>query len=253
MRALGGRIAIVTGASSGIGEAIATTFAAAGARVVLAARRIDELERVAAAIRADGGDALPIRCDVTREDEVVALFAATHNTFGRLDILVNNAGITAHKPIDEMTLDYWNDVLAANLTSAFLCSREAVKRMKAQTPQGGRIVNLGSISAITPRPDSLGYTATKHALEGLTHQLTMDGRAYGVVSSIIRPGATLSGFTTQSRAPRNAGPGERPEEYIMHAADVAQVALTMCALPPEVNLYEATILPNAMRSFISRG
>jgi NAD(P)-dependent dehydrogenase (short-subunit alcohol dehydrogenase family) len=253
MGVLDGRVAVVTGASSGIGEAIATTFASAGARVVLAARRLDELERVAAAIRTAGGHAVPVRCDVTREADVVALFAATHDACARLDILVNNAGITAHKPIDEMSLDYWNDVLAANLTSAFLCSREAVKRMKAQTPQGGRIINMGSISAITPRPDSLGYTATKHALEGLTHQLTMDGRAYGVVSSIIRPGATLSGFTTQSRAPRDAGPGAKPEDYIMHADDVAQVALTMCALPPEVNLYEATILPNAMRSFISRG
>jgi NAD(P)-dependent dehydrogenase (short-subunit alcohol dehydrogenase family) len=251
--ALAGRVAVVTGASGGIGAAIATTLGAAGAHVVLAARRDAERERVAAAIRDAGGSALPVRCDVTREDDIVALFATAHEAFGRVDILINNAGVTAARAIDEMTLDYWNDIVNVNLTAAFLASREAVKRMKAQTPQGGRIVSIGSISAITPRPDSLAYTVTKHALEGLTHQLTFDGRAYGVVASIVRPGTTLTGFTAQSRPRAAAGPGERPEDYIMHAEDVAHVVLLMCTLPPEVNLYDATILPNNMKSFIGRG
>jgi NAD(P)-dependent dehydrogenase (short-subunit alcohol dehydrogenase family) len=174
-------------------------------------------------------------------------------TYGRLDVLVNNAGVTAHKPIDEMSLEYWNDVLAVNLTSAFLATREAVKIMKAQDPQGGRIISTGSISQKTPRADSLAYTATKHALQGLTHQVTMDGRAYGVVASIIHPGSTLSGFTRRTSGRTTSGPGPTPQQYVMAAEDVARVALLMATLPDEVNLFEATILPNQMKSFIDRG
>jgi len=125
--------------------------------------------------------------------------------------------------------------------------------MKAQQPQGGRIVNIGSVSAKTPRPDSLPYTVTKFGLQGMTHQLTMDGRKYNIVSSIIHPGATLSSFSTR-RGRTKAGYGEKPsDDYIMAAEDVAKVAVLMAALPDEVSLYEATILPNSMRSFIGRG
>jgi len=249
---LAGKVVIVTGASGGIGEGLARAFGREGAQVVLAARRPAELERVKVAIESAGGHALAVPTDMKDEAAVVALVSTAKQTFGRVDVLVNNAGITAHKPIDEMSLAYWNEVLAVNLTSAFLASREAVKVMKAQTPQGGRIITIGSISQKTPRPDSLGYTATKHALHGLTHQLTMDGRAYNVVASIIHPGSTFSGFTAQSgiTAP---GPGDSPEKYVMEPADVARVAVLMASLPPEVNLYEATILPNHMRSFINRG
>ena len=249
---LTGRSAVVTGASGGIGAGIALALGRAGAHVILAARRAEELERVANEIRATGGSALAVPTDVKREADIVALIATAVKTFGRLDVLVNNAGITAHKPIDEMSLDYWNEVLAVNLTSAFLATREAVKAMKAQTPQGGRIITIGSISQKTPRPDSLGYTATKHALHGLTHQVTMDGRAYGVVASIVHPGSTFSGFTQQAGITA-AGPGETPDRYVMDPEDVARVVVLMASLPPEVNLYEATILPNHMRSFINRG
>jgi NAD(P)-dependent dehydrogenase (short-subunit alcohol dehydrogenase family) len=248
-----GRVGIITGASGGIGEGIAQAFAREGAHVVLAARRKPELDRVAATITAAGGSALVVPTDMRSETGVTALIAAAVATFGRLDVLVNNAGITAHRPIDEMSLDYWNDVIAVNLTSAFLASREAVRAMKAQRPQGGRIITMGSVSQKTPRPDSLGYTASKHALHGLTHQLTMDGRAYGVVASIIHPGATFSGFTQQGDPNAAAGPGATPEDYVMAADDVARIAVLMATLPPEVNLYEATILPNNMRSFIGRG
>jgi len=248
-----GRVAIVTGASSGIGEAIATAFGSEGARVVLGGRRVEELQRVAAGITAAGGIALAVPGDVRREDDVLALFAETKRAYGRVDVLVNNAGVTAHKPIDEMSLDYWNDIVATNLTSAFLATREAVKIMKAQDPQGGRIISIGSISQKTPRADSLGYTTTKHALQGLTHQVTMDGRAYGVVASIIHPGSTLSGFTRRTSGRTTAGAGATPQQYVMAAEDVARVAVLMATLPPEVNLYEATILPNQMRSFIDRG
>jgi NAD(P)-dependent dehydrogenase (short-subunit alcohol dehydrogenase family) len=243
------RVAIVTGASSGIGAAIATAYAREGARVVLGARRRDALERIVAGIEADGGTALAVRCDVAREDDIVALFARALEAYGRVDVLVNNAGRSGHVPIDEMTLAFWNEVVAVNITAAFLASREAVKVMKAQQPQGGRIINIGSVSAKTPRPNSLGYTATKFALHGLTHQLTHDGRAYGVVASIIHPGNTFTGFSTRS----GPGAGATPQDYIMDSADIARIAVLMATLPPEVNLFEATILPNNMTSFIGRG
>ena len=246
------KVAIVTGASSGLGKAIAETFAAEGAKTVLAARRKEVLDEIAAQINGKGQTAFVVAADVTKEADVARLFAEAKRAFNRVDIVINNAGVPSATPVDEMTLPYWNEVLAVNLTGPFLVSREAVKAMKAQTPQGGRIINIGSISQKTPRPDSMAYTATKHALQGMTHQLTMDGRKYGVVSSIIHPGATLSSFSAR-RGRTKAGPGNTPEDYIMASEDVARVAVLMCALPPEVNLYEATILPNNMRSFIGRG
>ena len=246
------KVAIVTGASSGLGKAIAETFATEGAKTILAARRKEVLDEIAAVINGKGEVAFVVAADVTKEADVARLFAEAKRAFGRVDIVVNNAGVPSATPVDEMTLDYWNEVLAVNLTGPFLVSREAVKTMKAQTPQGGRIVNIGSISQKTPRPDSMAYTATKHALQGMTHQLTMDGRKYGVVASIIHPGATLSSFSAR-RGRTKAGPGASPDDYIMSGEDVARVAVLMSALPPEVNLYEATILPNHMRSFIGRG
>jgi len=249
---LRGKIAIVTGASNGIGRGIAETFAAERATTVLAARRGSLLDEVVAGIKARGGEAISVPADLTQEEAVIALFATVHKTFGRLDVLVNNAGIATHKDTEDITLEYWRAALDINLTAPFLCSREAIRLMKAQTPQGGRIINIGSVSAKTPRPDSLPYTVTKFGLQGMTHQLTMDGRKYNVVSSIIHPGATLSSFTTR-RGRTKAGPGERPDDYVMATEDVAKVAVLMAALPPEVNLYEATILPNHMRSFIGRG
>jgi NAD(P)-dependent dehydrogenase (short-subunit alcohol dehydrogenase family) len=246
------RVAIVTGASHGLGRGFARALAAAGAKTVMAARRTALLAEAAAGIRDAGGTVLAVTTDVTREDEVCRLFRKTHETYGRVDVLVNNAGVAAHMPIEDITLKYWQEVLDVNLTAAFLCSREAIRIMKDQVPQGGRIINIGSVSAKTPRPDSLPYTATKFALHGMTHQLTMDGRKYGVVASIVHPGATLSSFSTR-RGRTKAGPGTAPEDYIMAAEDVASVVVLMCGLPPEVNLYEATILPNHMRSFIGRG
>jgi NAD(P)-dependent dehydrogenase (short-subunit alcohol dehydrogenase family) len=252
-RQLQDRVAIVTGASNGIGRAIAEMFAAEGASCVLVARRAELLDEVAAGIKAKGGTALPVPADLTHEHEIVALFERTVKTYGRLDVLINNAGIATHKSTEDITLDYWNEALAINITAPFLCAREAIKIMKQQTPQGGRIINVGSVSAKTPRPDSLPYTTTKFGLQGMTHQLTMDGRKHNIVASIIHPGATLSSFSTR-RGRMKAGPGDKPgDDYIMAAEDVAKVAVLMAALPGEVNLYEATILPNTMRSFIGRG
>ncbi|MGE0034662.1 MAG: SDR family oxidoreductase [Xanthobacteraceae bacterium] len=246
------KVAIVTGASNGIGRSIAEMFAAEGAKTVLVARRAELLDEVAAGIRSHGGEALTVPADLSKEQEIVALFAKAKETYGRLDVLVNNAGVATHINTEDISLQYWQEVLDINLTAPFLCSREAIRIMKAQTPQGGRIINVGSVSAKTPRPDSLPYTATKFAMQGMTHQLTMDGRKYGVVSSILHPGATLSSFSTR-RGRTKAGPGATPDDYVMAAEDVAKVAVLMAALPAEVNLYEATILPNQMRSFIGRG
>ena len=251
-KALRDRVAIVTGASNGIGKGIAEAYGAAGAKVVLVARSKDKLEALQHSIAAAGGVALAAPYDVTNEADVVALFKQARETYGRVDVVLNNAGVASGTAIDELSLQQWNDVLAINLTAVFLMSREAIKTMKAQTPQGGRIINMGSVSAKTPRPDSIAYTATKHAIQGMTHQLTMDGRKYGVVASIIHPGATLSSFTSR-RGRTTSGAGATSEDYVMSAADVAQVAVLMASLPPEVNLYEATILPNNMRSFIGRG
>jgi NAD(P)-dependent dehydrogenase (short-subunit alcohol dehydrogenase family) len=246
------KIAIVTGSSNGIGRGIAETFAAEGAKTVLVARRAELLDEVAKGIRAKGGEALPVPADLTKEDAVTALFDKVKQTYGRLDVLVNNAGIATHMNTEDITLEYWRNALDINITAAFLCARAAIRIMKEQTPKGGRIINIGSVSAKTPRPDSLPYTVTKFGLQGMTHQLTMDGRKHNIVSSIIHPGATLSSFTTR-RGRAKSGPGETPEDYVMAAEDVGRVAVLMASLPGEVNLYEATILPNHMRSFIGRG
>jgi len=249
---LEGKVAIVTGASNGIGRAIAEMYAAEGAKTVLVARRAEVLEEVAKGIRAKGGECLPAPTDVTKEDAVIALFDKTVKTYGRVDVVVNNAGVATNKPTEDITLEYWQDVMAINITAVFLCSRQAIRVMKDQKPQGGRIINMGSISAKTPRPDSIPYTTSKYAIQGMTHQLTQDGRKYNIVSSIIHPGATLSGFTS-GRGRTKAGAGDTPQDYVMAAEEVGKVAVLMASLPPEVNLYEATILPNHMRSFISRG
>jgi NAD(P)-dependent dehydrogenase (short-subunit alcohol dehydrogenase family) len=219
---------------------------------VLVARRAQVLDEVAAGIRSKGGEALPVPTDLTQEEQVIGLFDTVRQTYGRLDILVNNAGVATHINTEDITLQYWREVLDINLTAQFLCAREAVRVMKAQVPKGGRIINMGSVSAKTPRPDSLPYTATKFAIQGMTHQLTMDGRKHNIVASIIHPGATLSSFTSR-RGRAKSGPGASPDDYVMAAEDVAKVAVLMAALPGEVNLYEATILPNHMRSFIGRG
>ena len=243
---------LITGASQGLGRQFARVLAGNGAAVVLAARQVAKLKSLEEEIRGKGGRAAAVQMDVTDAASITKAIDAAEAALGPVTVLVNNAGIATHRETEDISLDYWRAALDINITAPFLCSREAIRIMKAQMPQGGRIINIGSVSAKTPRPDSLPYTVTKFGLQGMTHQLTMDGRKHNIVASIIHPGATLSSFTAR-RGRTTAGPGERPDDYVMAAEEVAKVALLMATLPGEVNLYEATILPNHMRSFIGRG
>jgi NAD(P)-dependent dehydrogenase (short-subunit alcohol dehydrogenase family) len=245
LKQLQDRVAIVTGASQGIGKAIARAFALEGAKVVMASRSGELLTAAANEITGEGGAAFPIATDVRVETDVVKLFATTKDRHGRLDILVNNAGVTTNKPTDELPLSEWQRVVDTNLTGAFLCSREALKIMKSQS--SGRIISIGSISSITPRPSGVAYAATKLALEGLTRSIALDYRQYNIGASIIHLGATASGWM-KVRPEDATGP-----EYHLPLADVGRLAVFMASLPTEANMFETTILPIQQRSFIGRG
>jgi NAD(P)-dependent dehydrogenase (short-subunit alcohol dehydrogenase family) len=232
MGQLDGKTAIVTGASSGIGRAIATAFAAEGAKVALAARRADRLADLAREI---GNGALAVQADVTKEADVLALYAETMAAFSRLDILVNNAGIARHLPTDETTLAQWQEVIDVNLTAAFLCAREALKVMKPQ--KSGRIINIGSVSARRPRMQTIGYAASKFGLEGMTHSLALEGREYGVTCSILHPGVTESNL---------AGDTSKASDRVMPVGEVAKIVTLMAALPRDMSFLDATVLPIGM-------
>jgi NAD(P)-dependent dehydrogenase (short-subunit alcohol dehydrogenase family) len=237
------RVAIVTGASTGIGLAIAKAFAAEGAKVVLAARSHERLQAAADAIQANGGEALAIPTDVAKENQVEVLFARALEAYGRLDILVNNAGVAAPDAVENLKLEDWQRVIDVNVTGAFLCAREAFRLMKPAG--GGRIINIGSISAKVPRHKSAAYTTSKFALEGLTRSLALDGRAYGIAVSVLQPGNTDT--------PIWHGAEEKArKEGLMAAEEVARVAVLIASLPADVNLYESVVLPVTM-PFLGRG
>ena len=237
MQSLEGRVAIVTGASSGIGRAVAVAFGEVGASVALAARGQAGLDETARMVREAGGEALACVADIGREEDVARLFAAALAAYGHVDVLVNNAGVTTSQPIEDMSLDTWRSVVDVNLTGTFLCSREAFRVMKPR--RQGRIINIGSVAAKVPRPDSVPYTTTKHGLSGMTHALALDGRAHGIAVSVLHPGVTESALAAKSG--RRFEPGE-----LMKAEDVARVVVLMASLPPEVNLYEGTMFPLSM-------
>ncbi len=243
MEALTGRVAVITGGNSGIGKAIAKAYAAAGAKVVLAARRAEQLKEVTDQINAMGGTALAIPTDITKEQAVLTLFAETVAGHGRVDVLINNAGTASREPADELSLASWQRVIDTNLTGAFLCAREAFKIMKRQ--KHGRIINIGSVSAKVPRPNTIAYAASKFGLEGVTRALALEGRDHGILVSILHPGNTVSGLG------RPAQIGAAPEGR-MEAEDLAQVAVLMATLPDEVNMLEALVLPRTM-PFLGRG
>jgi NAD(P)-dependent dehydrogenase (short-subunit alcohol dehydrogenase family) len=243
MEALTNRVAIITGGNSGIGKAIALAYAKEGAKLVLAARRAEPLQAVADQIKSAGGAALAVKTDITKEADVLALFEAAMAAHGRVDVLINNAGTATREPADQLPLAQWQKVIDVNLTGAFLCAREAFKIMKRQG--GGRIINIGSVSAKVPRPNTIAYAASKFGLEGLTRALALEGREHRVLVSILHPGNTVS----------NLGPaaqiGTNPEGR-MEAEDLAQVAVLMAKLPPEVNMLESLVLPRTM-PFLGRG
>ena len=237
-----GKVVVVTGASSGIGAAVADQFAAAGARMVLGARRLDRLENMVSDIIAGGGDAVAVACDVRVEADVRALFAAGLNRFGRIDVLINNAGIADHTPTAELDLARWSEVIDTNLTGAFLCAREAFRIMLRQG--AGRMIHIGSLSAQVPRPDTIAYAASKFGLAGLSHSLAIDGRAQGIASSIFHPGIVGTELVR--------GGVERDPTTLIGPDVAARAIVAMADLPDHVNFVEGTMLPLTM-PFLARG
>jgi len=247
------RVALVTGAGSGIGKASSLALAAQGFSVVLTGRQIDPLNAVAREIEAQGGTALAVTCDVTSAASVDQLFAETVARFGRLDVLFNNAGRNAGStPLDEYDVDLWNAVVATNLTGVFLCTRAAFRQMKTQTPQGGRIINSGSISAYSPRPNSLAYTATKHAISGITKSVALDGRPYDIVCSQIDIGNAVTGLTERMTRGVLQADGSLAAEDRLDVEHVAQAVAHMAGLPLGANILNMTIMASKM-PFVGRG
>jgi NAD(P)-dependent dehydrogenase (short-subunit alcohol dehydrogenase family) len=239
------RVAVITGASSGIGRAVAIKLAHYGYQVVLAGRRKTELQKTAA--ECPEGSTLVIATDVTEPISVKGLFARTKDAYGRLDVLFNNAGMFA-PPVafEELTYEQWKAVVDVNLNGAFLCAQAAVRIMKAQEPKGGRIINNGSISANVPRPNATPYTATKHALSGLTKSLALDGRAHNIACSQI----DIGNAATELSAPMAAGilqaNGSIRREPVMDVAHVAEAVLYMANLPLDANVLFMTLKATAM-------
>jgi NAD(P)-dependent dehydrogenase (short-subunit alcohol dehydrogenase family) len=244
------RIAMVTGAGSGVGRACAIALAAAGWTLVLAGRRRETLEATAAEI---AGDSLVVPTDVGDDTAVAALFAATRERFGRLDLLFNNAGaFSPSVPLDELPVATLRSVIDANLTGVFLCTREAMALMKAQTPRGGRIINNGSISAHAPRPNSAPYTATKHAITGLTKSVALDGRAFDIACGQIDIGNAATDMTARMAEGVPQADGRLAVEPRMDVSHVADAVVWMASLPPEANVPFLTVMATKM-PFVGRG
>ncbi|MBR8037774.1 SDR family oxidoreductase [Burkholderia cenocepacia] len=247
------KFAAVTGAGSGIGRAAAIALAQAGFTVALLGRTEASLNETQDAIRAGGGDAQVFPVDVTDETSVDHAFAQIAQRFGRLDVLFNNAGRNAPVvALDEYELDVWNSVVATNLTGVFLCARAAWRLMKTQTPQGGRIINNGSISAHAPRPDTIAYTATKHAVTGITKSLALDGRRYNIACGQIDIGNAATALTERMTQGVPQADGSLAPEARMDVAHVANAIVQMANLPLDTNILTMTIMATAM-PFVGRG
>ena len=248
-----GQVAIVTGAGSGIGRASAVALAADGWSVALAGRRAEALDTTAAAIEAERGTALAIPTDVSDEHAVAALYATAVDAFGRVDLIFNNAGAGAPPvPPDELTVDQWRAVVDVNLTGSFLVAREAFAQMKRQDPSGGRIINNGSISAHVPRPHSAPYTATKHAITGLTKALALDGRAHDIAVGQIDIGNAATEMTAvMARGVPQADGTVRPEPT-MDVDAVARAVVYMASLPLDANVLTMTVMATGM-PYVGRG
>ena len=248
-----GKIAFVTGAGSGIGRATALMLQKNDYSVVLTGRRLESLEETAAKASDNGGRMLPISMDVTDPDSVAAAFAKTKDEFGRLDLLFNNAGTGAPAiPMEELTPKQWQDVVNANLNGTFYCVREAIAIMKAQTPKGGRIINNGSISAHAPRPFSAPYTATKHAITGLTKTIALDGRKDDITCGQIDIGNAQTEMTERMTKGVPQADGSTMIEPLMPVDQVAGAVLFMDSQPMDANVLFMTIMAPKM-PFVGRG
>ncbi|SDP54965.1 NADP-dependent 3-hydroxy acid dehydrogenase YdfG [Rhodoferax sp. OV413] len=247
------KIALVTGAGSGIGRATAIGLLNDGWSVVLAGRRAEPLQALATEAATRGQTAMAVPTDVTDPDSVQALFAAIENRFGRLDLLFNNAGVNAPAvPMDELPLDKWFSVVNTNVTGVFLCARAAFGLMRHQSPQGGRIINNGSISAHTPRPFTAPYTISKHAVSGLTKALALDGRAFNIVASQIDIGNALTELSERMTRGVLQANGTTAPEPMMDAKHVADAVRHIAAMPLSANVLNMTVMASAM-PFVGRG
>ena len=246
------RVAVVTGAGTGIGEAAALALLKDGWHVVLAGRRAEPLQAVARESEA-GVRALAVPTDVAQAASVQALFETAVQTWGRVDLLFNNAGVNAPGvPLEDLTLAQWKDVVDINLTGMFLCIQQAFRVMKAQSPRGGRIINNGSISAHTPRPFTAPYTASKHAVTGLTKALALDGRAFNIVASQIDIGNALTELSERMTRGVLQANGTTAPEPMMDARHVANAVRHMASLPLDANVLNMTVMASAM-PFVGRG
>ncbi|KAA0180816.1 SDR family oxidoreductase [Cupriavidus gilardii] len=247
------KIALVTGAGSGVGRLSAMALLEDGWTVVLAGRRAEPLQALAAEAAARGQSAVPVPTDVTDPASVQALFDTIEQEFGRLDLLFNNAGVNAPAvPMDELPLDAWFNVINTNVTGVYLCARAAFGLMRRQSPQGGRIINNGSISAHTPRPYTVPYTASKHAVTGLTKALALDGRAFNIVAGQIDIGNALTELSERMTRGVLQANGTTAPEPMMDATHVANAVRHMASLPLEANVLTMTVMASAM-PFVGRG
>ncbi len=247
------KIALVTGGGSGIGRTAALALASIGFTVVIAGRRPEPLDKVAGEIAAQGGSALAVPCDVAQEPQVAALFATIAKTYGRLDLLFNNAGLFSPPGmLEEVTVAHWKAVVDVNLNGAFWCTQHAFRIMKDQTPRGGRIINNGSISAHAPRPNSAAYTATKHAMTGLTKAAALDGRKYDIAVGQIDIGNAETDMTGRMRKGVPQANGSIEVEPLMDLKHVADAMIYMANLPLEANVQFMTVMATKM-PFVGRG
>ena len=248
-----GKVALVTGASAGIGRACAIALLKAGYSVTVTGRRADALQETLDRAGAEGKNGLALAGDIADPDTIVSIFAGTVKKFGRLDVLFNNAGISGPgKLLEDLDVAIWKQIVDVNLTAAFLCTQQAFKIMKAQTPRGGRIINNGSISAHVPRPNSAPYTATKHAMTGLTRSTSLDGRKYDIACGQIDIGNAATEMTDAMARGVPQADGSRAVEPRMDVEDVARAVVFMAGLPLDSNVQFMTIMATKM-PFIGRG
>ncbi len=249
-----GKIALVTGGGTGVGKAIATALLGVGYMVVISGRRMDILENAAKVLTSDtGGTVKPITADVSDPHSVAALFEAIKAEFGRLDLLVNNAGINVPNiAMEELTFEHWTSIVGANLTGVFLCTQQAMKLMKAQSPRGGRIINNGSISAQTPRPNTAPYTATKHAVTGMTKSTALDGRPFDIACGQIDIGNATTEMTSKMAGGVMQANGEIASEPTIPAHHIGDAVVYMASLPLDANVLTMTVMATKM-PLVGRG